>query len=109
MYEKAEQIIESLTEDQREALKDWVRLDSRHAVAAGGIGQNREEMAEASEAWEALEEDTRHAYRKLLSLHAFYAQAAIREAKEATGEEMEPEDALGDDYPLNDYISAQDF
>ena len=110
MYEEAEQLVNQLTETERENLEEWARLDSRHSIAAGGIGQTRDEQIKAEKAWDKLSPKTKKVYKKMIDQYHSDLKEALKEASDDTGydeDEIEPGFALGDYYPLWNYLSAQ--
>lgn len=108
--QSAEQLINRLSNTEKSKLAEWARLDSTNTIAAGGIGQTLSEKIKACKAWEKLSPKTKKIYEEMVDQYYIDLEESLKEFSEATGydeDEIEPADALPDDYPLWPYLSAQ--
>lgn len=107
-----EQIISSMSEEDREALERWAHLASRNQIAAGGIGQTQQEAKAAREAWESLSPEARAAHdaidRALLRDYLEGRKVLGEAAPEQTGAETVYA-IVGHDWPGYRYLSAEEI
>lgn len=107
----AQDIIDALDPEDERALREWARLASENAIAAGGIGQTAQEMREVQEAWDALSPAAKKAHDDLLKLLEQEYEEAKEGYRRVYGEEPPASvpAVMGHDWPGYRFLSAQEI